>query len=55
MISARACFAHIIIENQIYVFGGISGNLKGKDSHIPKIADPLIERYDPVQDKWEPF
>ena len=53
MESARACFSHIVIDNKIYVFGGISGNNDGENSHIPKISDPLAERYDPIEDKWE--
>ena len=55
MESARACFSHIVIDNKIYVFGGISGNNDGENSHTPKISDPLAERYDPIEDKWELF
>ena len=55
MESARACFSHIVNDSKIYVFGGISGNNDDENSHLPKISNPLMERYDPIQDKWEPF
>jgi N-acetylneuraminic acid mutarotase len=55
MESARACFSHIVIDCKIYVFGGISGKNDGENLHFPKISNPLAERYDPIQDKWEPF
>jgi hypothetical protein len=30
MNSSRACFSHIVIDNKIYVFGGLSGNQEGE-------------------------
>ena len=26
MFTERACFSHLVLDNQVYVFGGISGN-----------------------------
>jgi hypothetical protein len=44
----RANFCHLVIDNMVYVFGGISGKSKDKkNSHIPIISDPNTERYDP--------
>ena len=37
----------------VYVFGGISGQGTGKEAHYPTIADPPIEKYNPMMDKWE--
>ena len=53
MIKARANFAHCVVDNLVFVFGGISGNGKGKQSHFPVLASPAIERYSPATDKWE--
>jgi N-acetylneuraminic acid mutarotase len=55
MTTARACFSHIVIDGKIYVYGGISGNLEGENSHYPIISNPISERYDPIQNKWETF
>ena len=50
----RACFSQIVIDNKVYVFGGISGNSKTKkNTHVPIISEPNTERYDPKLDKWE--
>ena len=50
----RACFSHIVIDNKVYVFGGISGNSKvKKNTHAPIISEPNTERYDPVLNKWD--
>lgn len=50
----RACFSHLVIDNKVYVFGGIQGNSKEKkNKHIPIISNPNTERYDPKLDKWE--
>lgn len=55
MKSARANFAHVVVDNLVYVIGGISGQGKGKKAHYPKLAEPGIERYDPVQNSWTPI
>ncbi len=49
----RACFSHIVIDNKVYVYGGISGNSKKKNTHDPIVSEPNTERYDPQLDKWE--
>ena len=50
----RACFSHIVIDNKVYVFGGISGNSQTqKKTHVPIVSEPNTERYDPKLDKWE--
>ena len=50
----RACFSHIVIDNKVYVYGGISGNSKTKkNTHAPIVSEPNTERYDPQLDKWE--
>lgn len=50
----RANFSHIVIDNKVYVFGGIKGNSKEKKhTHAPIISQPNTERYDPKLDKWE--
>lgn len=49
----RSNFAHCVVNNLIYIYGGISGQLSGKDAHFPTLANPPVERYDPVKDQWE--
>ena len=50
----RACFSHIVIDNKVYVFGGISVQSKTKkNTHVPIVSEPNTERYDPKLDKWE--
>ena len=50
----RACFSHIVIDNKVYVFGGISGNSQTKKkTHVPIVSEPNTERYDPKLDSWE--
>jgi N-acetylneuraminic acid mutarotase len=53
MNQARACFASLVVDNLIYVYGGISGQGTGKEAHYPTIANPPVERYNPINDKWE--
>lgn len=36
----------------VYVYGGIKANGEGDKEHHPIIADPLIEFYDPIENKW---
>jgi len=45
----RASFAHTVVENKVYVFGGLSG----KHDNAPILADSAAEVYDPISDKWE--
>jgi N-acetylneuraminic acid mutarotase len=53
MNSARANFALIVLDNLVYVFGGITAKGKGKNHHIPSIVNDLTERYNPNNDVWE--
>lgn len=54
MQSARANFAFAVVDNLVYVFGGVSGTGDGPDkAHIPQLVSNLCERYDPKLDKWE--
>ena len=56
MHSRRANFSHIVMDNKVYVFGGISGNVDDKKNfHAPKMATVNAERYDPVTDVWEKY
>lgn len=50
---ARANFGHLVVDNLVFVFGGVSANGKGKEKHFPVLSSPAVERYDPVADKWE--
>jgi hypothetical protein len=49
MICPRANFGCQVINNKVYVFGGISS----KSGHQPILANPVCERYDPLTNKWE--
>ena len=51
----RANFAHIVMNNLVYVFGGISGTGEKDRAHRPVICQTATERYDPRADKWEQF
>ena len=53
MNNARANFALIVLDNLIYVFGGIKSKGKGKSSHVPSTVDIITERYDINTDSWE--
>jgi N-acetylneuraminic acid mutarotase len=53
MNSARANFAHCVVNNFVYVFGGIESKGEGKESHIPNIAKNITEKYDINSNKWE--
>lgn len=53
MNSARANFAHVVLDNLVYVFGGISGRGTGQAAHQPVLASVIAEKYDPAADKWE--
>lgn len=52
MKSERSNFASIVVNNLIYVFGGISGKQAQPKTPSPQISLPLIEQYDPSSDKW---
>ena len=49
MICARANFGWQVINNQVFVFGGISS----KQGHLPQLANPLCEKYDPITNTWQ--
>jgi len=52
----RANFCHMVLDNLVYVFGGISGTVdEKKNKHVPKIAELNCERYNPKSDLWESF
>ena len=56
MSKPRANFAHLVLDNLVYVFGGICGRGKeGSTLHIPSLASDkfLSERYNPAEDKWD--
>ena len=56
MNSRRANFCHIVLDNLVYVFGGIAGTVdEKKNSHCPKMATINAERYDPQADVWEKY
>ncbi len=48
----RALFSHIVIDNKVYVYGGISGD-SNYNTKSPIVSKPNTERYDPKLDKWE--
>jgi len=46
----------MVLDNLVYVFGGISGTVdEKKNKHVPKIAELNCERYNPKSDVWESF
>lgn len=54
MQSARANFAFTVVDNLVYVFGGVGGIGNTPESvHIPQLVSNMCERYDPKLDKWE--
>lgn len=57
MQNRRANFCHLVLDNLVYVFGGISGTLEesGAEAHFPKMATLNAERYNPAADTWEEF
>lgn len=56
MNTRRACFAHLVLDNKVYVFGGLAGNSTvKKQEHHPTMATVNAERYDPVTNVWENF
>lgn len=52
MNSARANFAHLVLDNIVYAFGGISGKGTGDAKHQPTISSIIAEKYDPAADAW---
>ena len=54
---ARASFAHLVLDNKVYVFGGIGGSQEEQinESAIitPVLSSPIAEVYDPIEDTWE--
>jgi N-acetylneuraminic acid mutarotase len=46
---ARSNFALTVVDNTVYVIGGIKGK---NNDHLPELAS-VAEKYDPIQDKWE--
>ena len=56
MNSRRANFCHVVLDNLVYVFGGISGSIDDKSGkNAPKMATINAERYDPVKDIWDQY
>ena len=55
MQNKRSNFAHCLMDNMVYVFGGISGTDVKARTHYPVLAALNCERYDPKQDKWQEF
>jgi N-acetylneuraminic acid mutarotase len=53
MNAARANFAHVVLDNLVYVFGGISGRNAEPEEHLPIITNTIAEKYDPVANNWE--
>jgi hypothetical protein len=53
MKSARANFAIQVIQNKVYVFGGVASNSpQDKESWRPSLAQNLIECYSPTTNEW---
>lgn len=56
MSNRRANFCHLVLDNMVYVFGGISGQSSEKNQeHVPKMPTVNAEKYDPVANTWENF
>lgn len=53
MSAPRANFALTVLDNMVYVYGGISGTGQGKESHFPTLCQTIAERYNPNMNKWE--
>ena len=53
MKSPRANFAHLVLDNYVYVFGGISGKGNAPEDHVPMISNIIAEKYDVNSDTWE--
>lgn len=53
MNTARANFAHVVLDNCVYAFGGISGRGTGQAAHHPTVTSIITEKYTPDTDAWE--
>jgi N-acetylneuraminic acid mutarotase len=53
MKSARVNFAHLVLDNCVYAFGGISGRGTGATQHEPLLSTIIAEKYQPTTDSWE--
>lgn len=53
MNNQRANFAISQFDNLVYVYGGIQGQGKGKNKHVPQLVEKTIEKYDATADSWE--
>ena len=53
MKSARANFAHLVLDNCVYAFGGISGKGAAPAAHTPALSTIIAEKYSPSADAWE--
>ena len=53
MKDTRANFAHTVVDNNVYVFGGI-GNYgpNPENAHEPQLVTNICEKYDPKADEW---
>jgi N-acetylneuraminic acid mutarotase len=47
----RSNFMHAVIDNKIYVYGGIKGK-SSQTSHAPLMNETLCEIYDPIANTW---
>jgi len=53
MKEARANFMLTVIDNKVYVYGGISGRgTEDEKRHVPIMAESVCEVYDPVANTW---
>jgi hypothetical protein len=46
MHSARANFSLTVVNNQVFVYGGIQCNGSGTSSHLPQLSSTICEMYD---------
>lgn len=49
MKNKRAAFGAVVVNNEIYVFGGISGK---EGTHKPILAQNVVEKYNPSTNEW---
>lgn len=53
MKEARANFMLTVVDNKVYVYGGIKGNsTEAGQTHLPELNEVLCEVYDPVENTW---
>jgi hypothetical protein len=52
MHSARSNFSALVIDQYIYVLGGLCG---GDEKFSPILSQPMCEQYSIEHDKWTPI